>query len=114
MSSQSEYAGAVGATNFATGTAANWTSQANAEGAPSGAFATIAVDNPMMAATGTASTEVEPACCRASCRLWVWALLCLARAYKTLRRTTWLGPVTTKVCKMATLVCSWDSYPARR
>jgi hypothetical protein len=42
LSSQSEYAGTVGATNFATGTAANWTSQANAEGAPSGSFATIA------------------------------------------------------------------------
>jgi hypothetical protein len=42
MSSQSEYAGTVGTANFATGTTANWTNPTNAEGAPSGSFATVA------------------------------------------------------------------------
>ena len=40
MSSQSEYAGTVGTGNFSA-TQDNWTSPTNAEGAPSGSFATV-------------------------------------------------------------------------
>lgn len=41
MSSQSEYAGTAGSGNFVA-TGSNWTDPTNAEGAPSGSFATIA------------------------------------------------------------------------
>ncbi len=41
MSSQSEYAGTVGTGNFSA-TQNNWTNPTNAEGAPSGSFATVA------------------------------------------------------------------------